>query len=78
MKQMFIHEHQFVHNDGTLLWLHIYKWLNIGCKVVLMMLVDLLIFQALLNGFLNFEEFDVDEYEHFEVCELWMELRFYH
>jgi len=30
--------------------------------------------QALLNGFLNFEEFDVDEYEHFEVCNLFMEL----
>ena len=24
--------------------------------------------QALLNGFLNFEEFDVEEYEHYEVC----------
>jgi len=30
----------------------------------------LFIFQALLNGFLNFEEFDVEEYEHYEVLSL--------
>ena len=28
----------------------------------------LFIFQALANGFFNFDTFDVDEYEHYEVC----------
>ena len=27
-------------------------------------------FQGLANGFFNFEKFDVDEYEHYEVCVL--------
>lgn len=26
------------------------------------------LFQALANGFFDFETFDVDEYEHYEVC----------
>ena len=49
-------------HDKYYLWHYLIIWFN------------LFILQALLNGFLNFEEFDVEEYDHYEVCTLYTDL----
>lgn len=36
----------------------------------IMTLLNTLYFQALANGFFNFDTFDVDEYEHYEVSSI--------